>query len=234
MEPEAPVEFGGELGRLGFRPAAAMHPTRTLIVPLRDDEAMMASFKPKHRYNIRLAQKRWIRVEEGADAEELHRQHLATARRQGLSAPSLRHYQARLERLEWCRTYVAYEGDRALAAIMVARFAGRAYYLFGGSTGERRELMPTYAVQWEAMRAAARAGCRDYDLWGIPPDDHPDHPWHGLRQFKAGFGGAPIDLCGAWDLDLAPGRARAGDLADRLASALRRFAATLNKSLRAK
>src|SRR5207245_4435037 len=99
VEPEAPVEFGRELGQLGFRPATAMHPVRTLIVPLHaDDEVMMASFKPKHRYNIRLALKRGIRVEEGADAAELHRQHLATARRQGLSAPSLQHYQARLDR----------------------------------------------------------------------------------------------------------------------------------------
>src|SRR5207302_9410432 len=202
--------------------------------PLQNGAAWLASFRPKHRYNVRLALRRGTGVEEGADAAELHRQPLATARRQGLSAPSLRHYQARLDRLEWCRTYVARVEGRALAAIMVARFAGRAYYLFGGSTGERRELMPTYAVQWEAMRAAARAGCRDYDLWGMPPEGDPNHPWQGLRQFKAGFGGAPIDLCGAWDLDLAPGRARAGDLADRLASALRRFAATLNKSLRAK
>ena len=37
-------------------------------------------------------------------------------------------------------------------------------------------MMPTYAVQWEAMRAAARAGCRDYDLWGMPPENDPDHP----------------------------------------------------------
>jgi hypothetical protein len=223
LEPEAPAEFGSELRRLGFRPATAMHPARTLVVPLRADEGMMASFKPKHRYNIRLAFKRGIQVEEGADPEELYRQHLATARRQGISPPSVRHYQVRLDNLEWCRTYVARHEGRALAAIMVARFASRAYYLFGGSSGERRELMPTYAVQWEAMRAAARAGCRDYDLWGMPPENDPDHPWHGLWQFKAGFGGALVEFCGAWDLELAPLRARAGDAAGRLAGARRRI-----------
>ena len=189
----------------------------------------MASFKPKHRYNIRLALKRGIQVEEGADAQELHRQHLETARRQDISAPSARHYQARLDHLEWCRTYVAHHEDRPLAAIMVARFAGRAYYLFGGSSGERRQLMPTYALQWEAMRAAARAGCRDYDLWGIPPGDDPSHPWHGLWQFKAGFSGALVELCGAWDLDLVPLGARAGDLTDRVASARRRILSGLVK-----
>jgi lipid II:glycine glycyltransferase (peptidoglycan interpeptide bridge formation enzyme) len=183
---------------------------------------MMASFKPKHRYNIRLALKRGIRVEEGADAEELDRQHVATARRQGISAPSVGHYRARIDHLAWSRTYVAHHDGRPLAAIMVARFAGRAYYLFGGSSGELRHLMPTYAVQWEAMRAAARAGCRDYDLWGMPPDSDPSHPWHGLWQFKAGFNGAFVELCGAWELELAPLRTRAGDLADRVVSARRR------------
>jgi len=222
LEPEAPVEFGRELQRLGFRPARPMHPARTSFVPLQDDERMMASFKPKRRYNIRLALKRGIRVEEGADARELYRQHSATARRQGISAPSVRHFQARLDHLEWSRTYVAAHDGQPLAAIMVARFAGRAYYLFGGSSGELRQLMPTYAVQWEAMRAAARAGCRDYDLWGMPPENDPGHPWHGLWQFKAGFNGALVELCGAWDLELAALRTRAADLADLAAGAGRR------------
>jgi hypothetical protein len=233
VEPEAPPEFGRELGRLGFRPGTAMHPARTLVVPLGDDEGMIASFKPKHRYNVRLALRRGVQVEEGADAEELHRQHVATARRQGISPPSALHYQARLDHLEWCRTYVARHEGRPLAAIMVARFAGRAYYLFGGSSGERRELMPTYAVQWEAMRAAARAGCRDYDLWGMPPENDPNHPWHGLWQFKSGFGGAVVEFCGAWDLELARLRATAGDVAGRLAGARRRIFTrpALNNSL---
>lgn len=223
VEPEAMPGFGGELRQLGFRPASAMHPAHTLIVPLAGDEAMMAGFKPKHRYNIRLALKRGVEVEEGADAEELHRQHLATARRQGINPPSVRGYQLRLDRLEWCRTYVARHQGRAIAATMVARFDGRAYYLHGGSSGEHRELMPTYAVQWEAMRAAHEAGCRDYELWGLPPGNDPDHPWHGLWQFKVGFGGDQVGFCGAWELELAPLRAGLGRAGERLARARRRL-----------
>jgi peptidoglycan pentaglycine glycine transferase (the first glycine) len=221
VEPEAPPAFGRELQLLGFRPSRGMHPERTLVVPLGDEESMMASFKPKHRYNVRLALRRGIEVEEGADASELHRQHLATAHRQGISAPSLRSYQLRLDRLAWCRTYVARHQGRPLAAIMVARFAGRGYYLFGGSSGERRELMPTYAVQWAAMRAASTAGCRDYDLWGLPPGNDPDHPWHGLWQFKTGFGGIQVEFCGAWEAEVAPVRARLGVALERLAAARR-------------
>jgi lipid II:glycine glycyltransferase (peptidoglycan interpeptide bridge formation enzyme) len=83
--------------------------------------------------------------------------------------------------------------------------------------------MPTYAVQWAAMRAAAAAGCGDYDLWGVPPSRDADHPWHGLWQFKTGFGGELVELCGAWDLDLAPVRAAAGDALGRAQRVLGRI-----------
>jgi lipid II:glycine glycyltransferase (peptidoglycan interpeptide bridge formation enzyme) len=53
------------------------------------------------------------------------------------------------------------------------------------------------------MLAAAEAGCRDYDLWGIPPAPDPSHPWFGLWQFKTGFGGRRVDYAGAWELRLS-------------------------------
>ena len=216
VEPEAGPELEGALGSLGFTPASALHPVDTLIVPLAGEEEMLAAFKAKHRYNIRLALRRGVQVEEGDDVEELHRQHLATAARQEISPPTLEAYRRRLERLEWCRVYVARAEGEAVAAIMVARFGGRAYYLFGGSTGVHRHLMPTYAVQWAAMRAAAGAGCQDYDLWGLPPSAEPGHPWHGLWQFKTGFGGERVTYGGAHDLVLAPVRARLDPLAGRV------------------
>jgi lipid II:glycine glycyltransferase (peptidoglycan interpeptide bridge formation enzyme) len=198
-----------------------MHPPETVIVPLASEEEMLATFKPKHRYNIRLGLKRGVRVEEGADAQELSRQSQATARRQGISLPQPAVYRHRLELLDWSRVYVARFDGRPIAAIMVARFAERAYYLFGGASGEARELMPAYALHWTAMREAAAAGCRDYDLWGVPPRPDPDHPWHGLWQFKTGFGGRLVELCGAWELALSPLAAGLGEAPHRAARSLR-------------
>ena len=206
VEPEGGPALAEELRSLGFRPADPMHPAHTVVVPLGGEEEMLANLKPKHRYNVRLALRRGVSVEEGEDAQELSRQSDATARRQGISLPQVRIYRHRLELLDWCRTYVARHEGEAIAAIMVARFDRRAYYLFGGATGRRRELMPAYLLQWSAMRAAAAAGCGDYDLWGVPPRPDPEHPWHGLWQFKTGFGGKLVELCGAWEIALRPGR----------------------------
>ena len=126
------------------------------------------------------------------------------------------------ELLEWCRTYVARFQGRPIAAIMVARFDGRAYYLFGGSNGDAREVMPAYVLQWTAMQEAFAAGCRDYDLWGVPPRPDPAHPWAGLWQFKTGFGGRMVELCGAWDLAVSPLLAGLGEAPQRLGRSLRR------------
>jgi peptidoglycan pentaglycine glycine transferase (the first glycine) len=230
VEPEAGPELSEALSDLGHRPAPSLHPAQTLVVPLAGEDDMMASFKPKHRYNIRLGLKRGVTVEEGEDAEEVARQSDATARRQGISLPQTAIYRRRLQLLEWCRTYVARYQGRAIAAILVARFDGRAYYLFGGSSGESRELMPAYVLQWTAMRAAAAAGCRDYDLWGVPPEPDPTHPWHGLWQFKTGFGGELVRFCGAWDLVSSPLAVGLAETPTRLARSVRRAMAWGNRA----
>jgi lipid II:glycine glycyltransferase (peptidoglycan interpeptide bridge formation enzyme) len=180
------------------------------MVKLREPEAMLASFRPKHRYNIGLAARHGVTVEEGRDVDEMARQQAATAARQGIAPYRRDVYARRLELLPWCRIFVARHQGEALAAITVAGHAGRAYYLYGGSTETRRQLMPTYAVQWAAMQAAFREGFREYDLWGIPPSPDPSHPWFGLWQFKKGFGGALLEYMGAWEIALSSWAAVSG------------------------
>ena len=225
IEPDAPEALAAALRGLGFRPAPHLQPPHTMIVSLSADaEAMLASFKPKHRYNIRLAERKGVTVEEVDDATELVRLGAQTAERQRIVAYSGAAYERRLRHLEWCRVYVARHEGEALAAIMVARFDGRAYYLFGGSSHHRQNVMPAYAAQWAAMRAAAEAGCTEYDLWGVPPNEDPTHPWRGLWQFKAGFNGRMVAYAGAWDLVLNPAGVRlleAADVARRAARRLR-------------
>src|SRR5258707_1007299 len=66
---------------------------------------------------------------------------------------------------------------------------------------------------WAAIKAAANDGCRDYDLWGVPPPDAgPEHPWHGLGFFKAEFGGEEVTYAGAWELVLSEAGSRLIDL----------------------
>jgi lipid II:glycine glycyltransferase (peptidoglycan interpeptide bridge formation enzyme) len=90
--------------------------------------------------------------------------------------------------------------DEALATVLVARHAGRAYSLFAGRSGKHPELMGNDLAWWHAISSAAEASCRDFDLWGVPPpNSSPSHPWHGLGFFKAEFGGQEVAYVGAWE-----------------------------------
>lgn len=96
-----------------------------------------------------------------------------------------------------------HEGD-LLGGIITVAWHGVATYLYGATSNYKRNLMASYLLQWEAMRAAIERGDSAYDLFGIPPSDDPAHPMHGLYRFKTGFGGRIVHRVGARDLLLRP------------------------------
>ncbi len=211
VEPEAPPELSEVLTGKSFKRVAATQPEHTRILKLSPPEQLLATFKHGRRYNIRTGEKRGVTVEEGHDAAELARQSAAVERRESINLPDRRYYQLLLDLLPWCRTYTARapETREALATVLVARHAGRAYSLFAGRSGAHRELMGNDLAWWAAISSAAEAGCTDFDLWGVPPPTAGrDHPWHGLGFFKSEFGGEEVAYPGAWALVLSPGRAR--------------------------
>jgi hypothetical protein len=218
VEPEAPPAFGEILSARGFAKGQPTQPEHTRILELKPPDEMLASFKQGRRYNIRASLKRGAVVEEGQDAAELARQSAAVERRESINLPARAYYELLLEHLPWCRTYVARnpETHEGLAAVLVARQGGRAYHLFAGRTGAHPELMGNDLAWWGGIRAAAEAGCRDYDLWGVPPPGAgPEHPWHGLGFFKAEYGGEEVPYAGAWELALSPAGARLLDIEKR-------------------
>lgn len=179
-----------------------IQPPRTIVIDIRGtEEEILAKMKQKTRYNIRLAEKKGVTVCAWDDIAGFHRMMHVTGGRDGFGIHSLEYYQRAYELLQpkgLAEILVAeYEG-KPLAALFVARNGNRAYYLYGASTDEERNRMPTYLLQWEAMKWAKARGCADYDLWGVPDADEAtleaqfesrhDGLW-GVYRFKRGFGG---------------------------------------------
>jgi lipid II:glycine glycyltransferase (peptidoglycan interpeptide bridge formation enzyme) len=174
--------------------------------------------KSKWRYNISLAAKKGVQVacvsagdDGGADKVEIFYKLLTeTAERDGIAVHSFEYYKTLFELCEEkgkntkIRLYAAVHENDTLAAIVVLTRAPYATYLYGASSNVKRNLMAPYALQWQAMRDAKEAGCRYYDLFGIPPDDNPNHPMAGLYLFKTGFGGKIIHRPGSWDYTYKP------------------------------
>lgn len=205
VEPDAWEESAHDEGVVfpGFRRSSrSIQPRRTILVDLRgSEEELLARMKQKCRYNIRLAQKKGVRVRAWDDIEAFHRMMQLTGARNEFGVHCLDYYRLAYQLLHsagLAELLVAeYEG-RPLAALMVCARGKSAWYLYGASTAEERQRMPTYLLQWEAMRWARARGAESYDLWGVP-DEEPavleanfetreDGLW-GVYRFKRGFGG---------------------------------------------
>jgi lipid II:glycine glycyltransferase (peptidoglycan interpeptide bridge formation enzyme) len=195
-----------------MRRGTAVQVPDTVILDLgQSEEELLAAMKPKWRYNIRLAGKKGVEIsKEGPEAlGTFYRLYLETAKRDGIAIHPESYYETLFKTATDFREaslsiWVARHEGSTLAAIITLFMDGHATYLYGASSGEKRNLMPAYALQWEAIRAAKAEGCRDYDFFGIPPDGNPDHPMAGLYQFKTGFGGRILHRAGSVDIVYRP------------------------------
>lgn len=217
------------LSALDLRESDAVQPPSTVLLSLRaGPQAVLAGMKQKWRYNIRLAERRGVRVSQGASEgdwstfEALVRH---TASRNGFGARPPGYYRAvGLAFGQNARLYLARLEGEALAGILVIHWGREATYLYGGSSDRHRDAMPNHLLQWRAIEDAAESGLATYDFWGVPdalglaaadgrdPEsvtapastaDPRDGLW-GVWGFKRGFGGQIWRSVGAWDGVHAP------------------------------
>ena len=216
-----------------WRRGTAMQPENTSIVDLSPEpEQILAELKPKTRYNVRLAEKKGVRVEQSDDVgafAELAEQTSARHRIQLAREPYYRAIHELMAADGSCRIYLARSHGRALAGIIVLRFAGRATYLFGASAPEGRNLMPAYLLHWHAIQEMRVLGDTEYDLWGVPPDARPGHPLAGLWQFKSGWNGRLVAYVGAFDLPLESTMWRGHQAMSKIRGNVRRVRSRLRK-----
>lgn len=222
VEPDLPdsPDTAAELTGLGFRPSPhPIQPRRTVVVDLTaDDETLLGRMHPKTRYNIRLAAKKGVTVRPWDDPAAFHRMMQETGARDGFAAHSAAYYRRAYDLFharDACELLLAEFDGTPLAALMVFTHGPRAWYLYGASSSTERQRMPTYLLQWQAMRWARERGCREYDLWGVPDEGvaeleagftrRDDGLW-GVYRFKRGFGGMVRRWAGAWDHVYRPAR----------------------------
>jgi len=92
-----------------------------------------------------------------------------------------------------------HEGDLVAATIGV-RVGSHAWYSYGASSTDKRDVRGSNAIQWAMIRAAIDEGAEVYDLRGITATLDSDDPHIGLIQFKTGTGGEAVETVGEWDL----------------------------------
>lgn len=189
-----------------------IQPRRTIVVDLRNSEdEILARMKQKTRYNIHLAEKKDVKVEESDDVDAFYNLMINTGERDQFGIHAKKYYTRALELFGKDgsgRLFLASYQNLPIAGIIVFRRGKRTWYFYGASGELERNRMPTYLLQWEAMRWAKKNGCTEYDLWGVPDENldtleanfetRMDGLWKVYR-FKRGFGGELKRSAGAWD-----------------------------------
>ncbi|MEO8898322.1 MAG: peptidoglycan bridge formation glycyltransferase FemA/FemB family protein [Candidatus Dormibacter sp.] len=186
----------------------------TIAVALSGEEdALLAAFKPKTRYNIRLAARRGVEVAAvpmtDANIDLMYSLMAATQDRAGFVLRSAQYFRQYWELQaasgQGQLFFASWQGE-VLAGLYAIQLGDRAWYKDGGSTKLHRDLMAPHLLQWEVMRWLRERGVRRYDLVAVPPSSQltESHPLYGIYRFKSGFSDRITDFVGTWDLPLRP------------------------------
>lgn len=193
----------------GFEGTQPRFVFRLDITPSLDE--LMASFHSKTRYNIRLAARKGVSIKTVCNQEDLKVFYgilLETANRDRFLVRNYDYFVTLWKELVergYANLFMAYYQDQPVAGTLAFTMGSKAWYLYGASSNEHRNVMPNYLLQWEMIKWAKGRGCTMYDFRGISGDLDPKNPLYGLYRFKRGFGGSMVEFIGDYDLVLSKG-----------------------------
>ncbi len=216
IEPDTDAALEEIRQACGERVVNAPHdvqPREVLVMDIsKPDEELLAGMKSKTRYNIRLAEKKGVRVVVSSD-DEYRDAFVGLVRETALRKRLVPHPAAYYGRMldaflgKTGKLFVALSGSDILGINLVVHHGGVATYLHGGSASMKREYMAPFLLQWAAIRDARGAGCTWYDFGGVKTVDgsaQAGSDWEGITRFKTGFapGTEPRRFPGAYDIVL--------------------------------
>lgn len=166
----------------------------TAIIDLKkSEEEILAEMKPKWRYNIRLAEKKWVKVSEFPKTEQnikiFYDLMMQTTSRDNFFWNTLNYYKIFLENIESSKLLFAeYEGN-IIAAWIFTYYEKIAIYYYWASTSDKnfRNLMAPYLLQWEAIKIWKNLWCEIYDFLWIAEEWEKNSPLAWVTDFKLKF-----------------------------------------------
>ena len=186
-----------------------MQPKEIFVIDIsKSEEELLAEMKQKTRYNIRLAEKKNIKI--FVSREEKYIQRFCelvkiTAQRDNVSVHSENYYKKMIEMIpeNILKLYCAEYNGTVIAANLVVFYGETAVYFHGASDNEHRNVMAPYLLQWQAILDAKNAEFKFYDFGGISTNQEPKTKnWQGITKFKFGFSlnTEPVVFPGSYDI----------------------------------
>ena len=169
------------------------------------ENELLSSMHPKNRYNIRLAENKGVAIEIIENNFEKYFETFfsllsETAKRDNFNLHPKAYYQNVFTTLEKNNAFliVARYGKKTLLVNLILLFGETAYFLFGGSSGEYKNLMSSHLAQWETIKEVKKRGFAVYNFGGV--DGGEQKNLGGVSFFKKRFGGQLLEYSDSYDL----------------------------------
>lgn len=192
------------LNEQGAVPGKTLFTPTTFAIDLTiTEEKLLASFHPKTRYNIRLAEKKGVVVSEDNSPEAFKtywKLTEETTKRQGFYAHTKKYHELmwqEMRKADIAHLLTAKYDGQTLVSWILFVWKDTLYYPYGASSDQYKNLMAPNLMMWEAIRFGKKNKLRSFDLWGREPGK-------GFTKFKEGYNPTVIEFIGTWDLICSP------------------------------
>lgn len=178
-------------------------PTTFYIDLKKDEEKLLESFSSKTRYNIRLSERKGVKVQED-NSEKAFNTYLKllneTTKRQGFYAHSERYHRLmwkHLQKAGIAHLLLATYQKETLVAWIIFKWKDFIYYPYGSSSDSHKNVMAPNLMMWEAIKWGKKNKAKTFDLWGREEGK-------GFTKFKEGYNPTVFEFLGTWDLVCSP------------------------------
>ena len=166
-----------------------IQPRYNMIVKLagEDEDSLMLKFRGRTRSKIRSSARKGVEVSYSRSDEYLRKFfeiHEEMSVRNQISIRSYDYFVRMREAFDDLRIYIAKHEDDYLAGAVTINYNGKLYYLYAGSSNTKRNLNPSYLMNFEMMKWGLEIGAEQYDLGGVFVLDSEQD---GLYNFKNSF-----------------------------------------------
>lgn len=181
----------------------------------KSEEELFSSLYPKTRYNIRLAQKHKVTVQEETNSKAFDTYldlTFETTKRQQFYAHNRKYHYLMWDTLKssgiahLLTAQYPHDGKKyTLTSWIVFLFHDVLYYPYGASSSQFRNVMASNLLMWEVILFGKRNGAKLFDMWGsLGPSPLPSDPWYGFHRFKEGYNPKLVEFIGSFDVVIHP------------------------------
>jgi lipid II:glycine glycyltransferase (peptidoglycan interpeptide bridge formation enzyme) len=214
----------------------SFHPLFTrftfLLDLAKDEDELLKNMHQKTRYNIKIAEKKGVKVEidnSNKAFEDYIKLTKETTKRQKFYAHDEKYHRLMWETLKNQKHEIdsnrlqahlmkATYKNKTLVTYILFTFKDKLYYPYGASSDEYREVMASTKTMWESIKWGKNLGLTTFDMWGAANVREPkiNDPYYGFHRFKQGFGAELTEFMGSFDLVINPLNYRLLHVADKL------------------